>query len=124
MKLRLTHHLHTNACRFGLDSQPLRWGGEHILSFKVFLSRRDFETVNYDTIGVGRSWQQQTVSTIQYPMKTTQTGFSLLDNITRNRVFFRRDRRRYDHEKWRRKTNSPVQHSLPRRGQTCGQFIQ
>ena len=57
-----------------LDSQPLRWGGEHILSFKTFLSRRDFETVNYDTIGVGRSWQQQTVSTIQYPMKTTQTG--------------------------------------------------
>lgn len=82
-----------------LDSQPLRWGGEHILSFKVFLSRRDFETVNYDTIGVGRSWQQQTVSTIQYPMKTTQTGFSLLDNITWNRVFSGRIGARYDHEK-------------------------
>ncbi len=82
-----------------LDSQPLQWGGAHILSFKTFIGRRDFETINYDTVGVGRSWQRQSVSTIQYPMKTTQYGFSLLDNITWNSIFSSRIGVRYDHEK-------------------------
>ena len=82
-----------------LDSQPFQFLGNHQLSFKAFTARRDFENINRDEI-----WDKGTLNhvdnyTIQVPVKTTQYGFSLLDNITWNSVFSGRLGVRYDHEK-------------------------
>ena len=69
-----------------LDSQPLQLGGQHRLSFKTFASRRDFENLNRDDYYFsGRV--SRTTSTIQHPVKTTNYGFSLSDQIQWNNVF-------------------------------------
>ena len=81
-----------------LDSQPLQLGGQHRLSFKTFASRRDFENLNRDDYYFsGRV--SRTTSTIQHPVKTTNYGFSLSDQIQWNNVFSSRAGIRYDHTK-------------------------
>ena len=81
-----------------LDSQPLQLGGQHRLSFKAFASRRDFENLNRDDYFFsGRI--VRTTSTIQHPVKTTNYGFSLSDQIQWNNVFSSRLGVRYDHTK-------------------------
>lgn len=81
-----------------LDSQPLQLGGQHRLSFKAFASRRDFENLNRDDYFFsGRI--VRTTSTIQHPVKTTNYGFSLSDQIQWNNVFSSRAGIRYDHTK-------------------------
>ena len=81
-----------------LDSQPLQLGGQHRLSFKAFASRRDFENLNRDDYFFsGRI--VRTTSTIQHPVKTTNYGFSLSDQIQWNDVFSSRAGIRYDHTK-------------------------
>ena len=81
-----------------LDSQPLQLGGQHRLSFKAFASRRDFENLNRDDYFFsGRI--VRTASTIQHPVKTTNYGFSLSDQIQWNNVFSSRAGIRYDHTK-------------------------
>ena len=81
-----------------LDSQPLQLGGQHRLSFKAFASRRDFENLNRDDYFFsGRIYR--TTSTIQHPVKTTNYGFSLSDQIQWNDVFSSRVGIRYDHTK-------------------------
>ena len=81
-----------------LDSQPIQLGGQHRLSFKAFASRRDFENLNRDDYFFsGRI--VRTTSTIQHPVKTTNYGFSLSDQIQWNNVFSSRAGIRYDHTK-------------------------
>ena len=81
-----------------LDSQPLQLGGQHRLSFKAFASRRDFENLNRDDYFFsGRI--VRTTSTIQHPVKTTNYGFSLSDQIQWTDVFSSRAGIRYDHTK-------------------------
>ena len=81
-----------------LDSQPLQLGGQHRLSFKTFASRRDFENLNRDDYYFsGRV--SRTTSTIQHPVKTTNYGFSLSDQIQWTDVFSSRAGIRYDHTK-------------------------
>ena len=81
-----------------LDSQPIQLGGQHRLSFKAFASRRDFENLNRDDYFFsGRI--VRTASTIQHPVKTTNYGFSLSDQIQWNNVFSSRAGIRYDHTK-------------------------
>ena len=81
-----------------LDSQPLQLGGQHRLSFKAFASRRDFENLNRDDYFFsGRI--VRTASTIQHPVKTTNYGFSLSDQIQWTDVFSSRAGIRYDHTK-------------------------
>lgn len=81
-----------------LDSQPLQLGGQHRLSFKTFASQRDFENLNRDDYYFsGRV--SRTTSTIQHPVKTTNYGFSLSDQIQWNNVFSSRLGVRYDHTK-------------------------
>ncbi|HGO7488131.1 TPA: TonB-dependent hemoglobin/transferrin/lactoferrin family receptor [Neisseria meningitidis] len=82
-----------------LDSHPLQLGGgRHRLSFKTFVSRRDFENLNRDDYYFsGRV--VRTTSSIQHPVKTTNYGFSLSDQIQWNDVFSSRAGIRYDHTK-------------------------
>ena len=82
-----------------LDSHPLQLGGgRHRLSFKTFASRRDFENLNRDDYYFsGRV--VRTTSSIQHPVKTTNYGFSLSDQIQWNDVFSSRAGIRYDHTK-------------------------
>ena len=81
-----------------LDSQPLQLGGQHRLSFKTFASRRDFENLNHDDYYFGGRISR-TTSTIQHPVKTTNYGFSLSDQIQWTDVFSSRAGIRYDHTK-------------------------
>lgn len=81
-----------------LDSQPFRLGGQHRLSFKAFGSQRNFETLSQDDYYFsGRV--VRTSSTIQHPVKTTNYGFSLADQIQWNNTFSGRFGIRYDHTK-------------------------
>lgn len=81
-----------------MDSQPLQMGGQHRLSFKTFASQREFENLNRDDYYFsGRILR--TSSTIQHPVKTTNYGFSLSDQIQWNDVFSSRAGIRYDHTK-------------------------
>ncbi|MDO4640637.1 MAG: TonB-dependent hemoglobin/transferrin/lactoferrin family receptor [Neisseria sp.] len=91
-----THYKRLN---FQIDSQPFRLGGEHNLSFKTFVSQREFKNLKIDTEGVGKDYQQTTVETIQYPIQTTQLGFSLKDNIIWNPIFSNQIGIRYDYTK-------------------------
>ena len=79
-----------------LDSQPLQLGGQHRLSFKAFASRRDFENLNLDDYSAGG---RPDPNSIQHPVKTTNYGFSLSDQIQWNDVFSSRVGIRYDHTK-------------------------
>ena len=81
-----------------LDSQPLQLGGQHRLSFKTFASQRDFENLNRDDYYFGGRISR-TTSTIQHPVKTTNYGFSLSDQIQWTDVFSSRAGIRYDHTK-------------------------
>ncbi len=81
-----------------MDSQPLQLGGQHRLSFKTFASQRDFENLNRDDYYLsGRI--SRTKGTIQHPVKTTNYGFSLSDQIQWNDVFSSRVGIRYDYTK-------------------------
>lgn len=82
-----------------LDSHPLQLGGgRHRLSFKTFVSRRDFENLNRDDYYFSGQISR-TTSSIQHPVKTTNYGFSLSDQIQWNDVFSSRAGIRYDHTK-------------------------
>lgn len=84
-----------------LDSHPLQLGGgggRHRLSFKNFASRRDFENLNRDDYYFSGQISR-TTSSIQHPVKTTNYGFSLSDQIQWNDVFSSRAGIRYDHTK-------------------------
>ncbi|HGO6894504.1 TPA: TonB-dependent hemoglobin/transferrin/lactoferrin family receptor [Neisseria meningitidis] len=82
-----------------LDSHPLQLGGgRHRLSFKTFASRRDFENLNRDDYYFSGQISR-TTSSIQHPVKTTNYGFSLSDQIQWNDVFSSRAGIRYDHTK-------------------------
>ncbi|ENS8995553.1 TonB-dependent receptor [Neisseria gonorrhoeae] len=81
-----------------MDSQPLQLGGQHRLSFKTFASRREFENLNRDDYYFSGQISR-TTSSIQHPVKTTNYGFSLSDQIQWNDVFSRRADIRYDHTK-------------------------
>lgn len=81
-----------------MDSQPLQMGGQHRLSFKTFASQREFENLNRDDYYLsGRI--SRTKGTIQHPVKTTNYGFSLSDQIQWNDVFSSRVGIRYDYTK-------------------------
>ncbi len=81
-----------------VDSQPFNLAGQHRLSFKAFGSQRDFETLSKDDYYFsGRV--VRTSSTIQHPVKTTNYGFSLADQIQWNNTFSGRFGIRYDHTK-------------------------
>lgn len=81
-----------------MDSQPLQLGGQHRLSFKTFASRREFENLNRDDYYFSGQISR-TTSSIQHPVKTTNYGFSLSDQIQWNDVFSSRADIRYDHIK-------------------------
>lgn len=84
-----------------LDSHPLQLGGgggRHPLSFKTFATRRDFENLNRDDYYFSGQISR-TTSSIQHPVKTTNYGFSLSDQIQWNDVFSSRAGIRYDHTK-------------------------
>lgn len=81
-----------------MDSQPLQLGGQHRLSFKTFASRREFENLNRDDYYFSGQISR-TTSSIQHPVKTTNYGFSLSDQIQWNDVFSSRADIRYDHTK-------------------------
>ncbi|HGO9208609.1 TPA: TonB-dependent hemoglobin/transferrin/lactoferrin family receptor, partial [Neisseria meningitidis] len=70
----------------------------HRLSFKTFASRRDFENLNRDDYYFSGQISR-TTSSIQHPVKTTNYGFSLSDQIQWNDVFSSRAGIRYDHTK-------------------------
>lgn len=82
-----------------LDSHPLQLGGgRHRLSFKTFASQREFENLNRDDYYFSGQISR-TTSSIQHPVKTTNYGFSLSDQIQWNDVFSSRAGIRYDHTK-------------------------
>lgn len=81
---------------FGQPSVATR--GRHRLSFKTFASRRDFENLNRDDYYFSGQISR-TTSSIQHPVKTTNYGFSLSDQIQWNDVFSSRAGIRYDHTK-------------------------
>lgn len=80
----------------GLDSQPFSLGGQHQLSFKTFLSQRDFENVNDDLFVADN---KRYIYTIQRPASTRIYGLSLQDNIIWNDTFSSVLGVRYDHTK-------------------------
>ncbi|HEZ0755570.1 TPA: TonB-dependent hemoglobin/transferrin/lactoferrin family receptor [Neisseria meningitidis] len=82
-----------------MDSHPLQLGGgRHRLSFKTFAGQRDFENLNRDDYYFsGRV--VRTTNSIQHPVKTTNYGFSLSDQIQWSDVFSSRAGIRYDHTK-------------------------
>ena len=87
-----------------MDSQPFRAAGQHVLSLKTFISRRNFETLNDDQINITSNARRgnppdRTRETIQYPVRTTQYGLSIKDNITWTPVFSGQFGVRYDYEK-------------------------
>lgn len=87
-----------------MDGQPFQAAGRHKLSFKTFVSRRKFETLNEDQINITSNARygmppDLIVETIQYPVQTTQYGFSLKDDIVWSPVFSGQIGVRYDHEK-------------------------
>lgn len=66
-----------------LESMPFKWGGDHIFSFKTYISEREFKNINHDTNEYGLDeWY-----TIQRPVKTKIYGASLKDQITWNPRF-------------------------------------
>ena len=80
-----------------LDSHPLELGGgRHRLSFKTFAGQHNFENLNLDDYSASGSADR---NTIQHPVKTTNYGFSLSDQIQWNNVFSSRVGIRYDHTK-------------------------
>ena len=81
-----------------LDSQPFRLGGQHRLSFKAFGSEREFSTLSLDDYYFSGRVVRST-NTIQHPVKTTNYGFSLSDQIQWNNTFSGRIGVRYDHTK-------------------------
>lgn len=66
-----------------LESVPFNWRGEHVFSFKTYVSEREFKNINHDTNEYGLDeWY-----TIQRPVKTRMYGTSLKDQITWNPHF-------------------------------------
>jgi len=66
-----------------LESVPFDWRGEHVFSFKTYVSEREFKNINHDTNEYGLDeWY-----TIQRPVKTRMYGTSLKDQITWNPHF-------------------------------------
>ncbi|OOS05074.1 hemoglobin/transferrin/lactoferrin receptor protein [Moraxella cuniculi DSM 21768] len=55
--------------------------GEHTLSAKAYVARRDFKNINNDRGGVGTNYAYQNTYTIQYPMRTEQLGISIKDSV-------------------------------------------
>lgn len=76
-----------------MDSQPFDFLGSHTLRFKTFVARNDFKNNNHDTNKFGLDKKYS----IQNPSKTTQYGFSLLDDISWNDRFSGHIGVRYDH---------------------------
>ena len=81
-----------------LDSQPFNLGGQHRLSLKVFGSEKEFSSLSIDDYYF-RDRIVRSQSTIQHPVKTTNYGFSLADQIRWNDTFSGRVGIRYDHTK-------------------------
>ncbi|MFP5075210.1 TonB-dependent hemoglobin/transferrin/lactoferrin family receptor [Neisseria sp. WLZKY-1] len=95
-------NMDTRYKRFSLriDSQSLSlFNTKHRLSFKTFISRRDFENVNHDMDFSKGQLTGESVYTIMRPMKTDQIGFSLQDGIDINSRLSMKAGIRYDHEK-------------------------
>lgn len=80
------------------DFQPFQAWGEHSTSLKIFAAQRNFSNINYDTIGIGSSYQAFEKYTIQYPTRTKQFGLSLKDSIKWNDQWSGQLGIRYDHE--------------------------
>ncbi|OAU94244.1 TonB-dependent hemoglobin/transferrin/lactoferrin family receptor [Moraxella catarrhalis] len=91
----------TNYQRLSLGTQflPIRLFGGHTLSAKVHMARRDFLNINHDRIGIGASYETDEVYTIQYPIRTTQFGISLKDNIQWSDLLSTSAGIRYDNQK-------------------------
>lgn len=81
------------------DFKPFEFAGSHKLSLKLFTSTRNFENINQDDTFNQGTRTARDIYTIQRPMKTTQYGFSVLDNIAWNDWLSGRIGVRYDHEK-------------------------
>lgn len=81
-----------------LDSQPFKLVGQHRLSFKIFGSSRDFDSLSLDDI-YWKGKVSRSEKTIQYPVKTINYGLSLSDQIQWNNTFSGRFGIRYDHTK-------------------------
>ncbi|MDH3003354.1 ligand-gated channel protein [Pasteurella multocida] len=77
---------------------------EHTLTFRSYLSQRDFKNINTDTGGIGKSYQYTKHYTIQYPIQTQQYGFSLKDHIRWNSIFSNNIGLRYDYTKLKPKS--------------------
>ncbi|MFC0819553.1 TonB-dependent hemoglobin/transferrin/lactoferrin family receptor [Moraxella marmotae] len=84
---------------FSGDFQPFALGGEHSLALKAHIARRDFENINHDRGGIGRSYEYTDIYTIQHPMRTEQLGLSFKDGIWWNDALSSDIGIRYDHEK-------------------------
>ena len=82
-----------------LESQPFKLLGEHTFTLTNFISEREFENINYDRAGIGRSYEYSDLYTIQRPIKTKQYGISLKDNIRWNEIFSSVIGVRYDYAK-------------------------
>lgn len=83
-----------------LETLPLTWGSiAHQFAFRTHVSERYFENLNKDRGGIGASYEYLNRYTIQYPMKTTNIGFSLSDNIQWSERFSSTIGLRYDIEK-------------------------
>lgn len=79
-----------------LDTQPFSLGGEHLLEFKVYGSKRTFENLNDD---LKLSNNVHNIYTIQRPTTTIQKGMSVQNNTFWNEMFSSVLGIRYDHTK-------------------------
>ncbi|MBS6000603.1 MULTISPECIES: TonB-dependent hemoglobin/transferrin/lactoferrin family receptor [Haemophilus] len=94
-----------------LDTKSFDLFGDHRFSFQSFVSEKNFQNVNYDTdIDLTRNTRKTNIYTIQNPVKTTQYGVSLLDNVTFNDIFSANVGIRYDHTKM-----EPLDYNVPYR---------
>ncbi|HDR1022954.1 TPA: TonB-dependent hemoglobin/transferrin/lactoferrin family receptor [Pasteurella multocida] len=81
-----------------LVAQPFNLFGEHTLTLKGYISQRDFENINEDTINMTSS-KDKIIYTIQYPIRTKQYGLSLKDHVKWNDIFSSNLGARYDYTK-------------------------
>lgn len=79
-----------------VDTQPFNFGGEHMLQFKVYGSKRDFKNHNDD---LKLSSGVHNIYTIQRPTETIQKGISVQNNTFWNDTFSSVLGIRYDHTK-------------------------
>ena len=84
-----------------VDSQPFTLiGGDHLLSFRMYIAQRDFKNINDDKVlNPNGSVHSGHIYTIQRPVKTAQYGVSLKNDTFWNDTFSSFLGARYDHEK-------------------------